>query len=457
MGLRIRSLEALVPPEGGVRLRRSLTSADLLALGIGTIIGTGIFVLTGVAAAQYAGPALAVSFLIAGFAAACAALCYAELAAMVPVAGSAYTYTAVTMGEAAAWLMGWNLVLEYTVGAAVVAAGWSGYVGGVLRAASVPLPLAVSEAPGAGGLVNLPAVAITLAVTALVALGTKPTARTTAVLVIVKLAAVFVFLVLAVPRIDPALWTPFMPFGFAGVSRGAAVIFFAFLGFDAVSTAAEETRDPQRAVPRGLLGSLCVCAALYILVTATLTGVTPYAQLDTPEPLALALRGLGYPWGSVLVATGALCGMTTVLLMGIYGQTRIFFAMARDGLLPMRLVQLHPRRATPVALTWGTGLACAALAGFVPLREIAELTTIGTLFAFVLVAAGVLILRRRRPDARRQFKCPAVWAIAPLAILSCGYLMTSLPALSWLRFGVWSAIGVALYLAYGYRRSRFAP
>jgi APA family basic amino acid/polyamine antiporter len=451
--LRIKSIESILAVEEGKRLHRQLTAFDLVLFGIGCVIGTGIFVLTGVASAQYAGPALVVSFLLAGFACGCAALMYAELSAMVPVSGSAYTYTYATMGEAAAWIMGWNLILEYAVSAAAVAAGWAGYFSGIMKTIGLPLPEVLTKVPVDGGIVNLPAVGISLFVTVLLVLGTKESARLNAILVTIKVAAIFLFLVIAMPKINPELWTPFMPFGFEGVSRGAAIIFFAYIGFDAVSTAAEETKNPNRDVPIGLIGSLAICTVLYILVAGTLTGVARYSDLNNPEPLAFALRGLGYPWGSALVATGAICGITTVLLVLIYGQTRIFFVMARDKLLPQWLVALHPRFKTPHRVTWATGLVCAVMAGFMPLQEIAELSNIGTLFAFVLVSFGVMILRSTKPHAKRPFKVAGAFVIGPLAILSCAYLMASLPALTWERFLLWSLIGMVVYGLYGYRRS----
>jgi APA family basic amino acid/polyamine antiporter len=451
--LRVKSIDSILQVEEGKRLTRQLGALDLVLFGIGCVIGTGIFVLTGVASAQYAGPALVVSFVLAGFACGCAALMYAELASMVPVSGSAYTYTYATMGEAAAWIMGWNLILEYAVSAAAVASGWSGYFTGIMKTVGMPLPEVLTKVPAQGGIANVPAIFIALFVTVLLVLGTRESARLNAILVAVKVLAIFIFLAIAMPEIKPELWSPFMPFGWEGVSRGAAIIFFAYIGFDAVSTAAEETRNPQRDVPIGLIGSLAICTLLYILVSATLTGVASYKELNNPEPLAYALRGLGYPWGSALVATGAIAGITTVLLVLIYGQTRIFFVMARDKLLPQWMVALHPRFKTPHLVTWATGIVCAVMGGFMPLQEIAELSNIGTLFAFVMVSAGVLILRRTSPDLRRPFRCPGAFIVGPLAILSCGYLMVSLPALTWERFLIWSVIGILVYAFYGYRRS----
>lgn len=451
--LRRKSLEAIAAQTEQERLRRSLSGFDLILLGIGAIIGTGIFVLTGVAAADYAGPALVLSFAISGIVCALAALTYAELAAMVPAAGSAYTYAYAALGEAAAWIVGWNLVLEYAVSAGAVASGWSGYFTGILAAGGITLPAAWTKVPADGGFVDLPAVAIVLFVTYLLVIGTRESARLNAVLVAVKLAALFVFLVLATPEVQPELWRPFLPFGWSGVMSGAAIIFFAYIGFDAVSTAAEETRNPQRDVPIGLIGSLLVCTALYIIVSAVLTGIVPYPQLDTREPVAFALREIGYPFGSAIVGVGAIAGISTVLLVLIYGQTRIFFVMARDRLLPAGLARVHPKYQTPHVITIITGIFVALVAGFFPIGIIAELSNIGTLFAFLMVALGVWVLRFTKPQIPRPFRCPAVHLVAPAAMASCLALMLSLPQETWRRFGVWMIVGIALYALYGYRRS----
>ncbi|WP_343074297.1 amino acid permease [Parvularcula dongshanensis] len=439
------------------KLPRSLGALDLSLLGIGCIIGTGVFVLTGVAAALYAGPALIVSFILAGTACGLAALVYAELAAMVPVAGSAYTYTSATMGEAAAWMVGWNLILEYAVSAGAVAAGWSGYVTGILGQVGLDVPERLQSVPSEGGLIDLPAVAIALFVTFLLASGVRHGARFNAVLVGVKLCAIFLFLVLAGPKVDPALWHPFAPFGWQGIATGAAIIFFAYIGFDAVATAAEETRDPQRNLPIGILVSLGVCTLAYLAVAAVLTGVVPYTALNVKEPVAFALREIGYGFGAAVVAVGAIAGITTVLLVLIFGQARIFFVMARDGLLPGWLAKIDPRSGAPRTATLITGCAVAFVAGFFPLGAIAELSNIGTLFAFVAVSVGVMVLRRTRPDLNRPFRTPLVWVTGPLAALACLYLMVSLPPATWIRFVVWSAIGAVVYLAYGYRRSPLRP
>lgn len=451
--LRTKSIDLLRAGAEEKGLKKTLGALDLVLLGIGCIIGTGIFVLTGVAAAKYAGPALMLSFVLSGLACGFAALAYAELAAIVPIAGSAYTYSYAALGEIIAWIVGWNLVLEYSVGSSAVAAGWSGYVVGLLKSAGIVLPQAYTAVPADGGIVNLPAMFIALFLSLMLVRGTKESATLNRVLVLIKLVAVFIFLFLAGPKVDVANWTPFMPYGFSGVAAGAAIIFFAYIGFDAVATAAEECRNPNKDLPIGIVGSLIVCTILYIVVAGVLTGVVPYTQLNNAEPVAFALRYIGYNMGSALVGTGAICGITTVLLVLMYGQTRVFFAMSRDGLIPASICKVHPRYGTPHVITIVAGIAVALIAGFTPIGIIAELTNIGTLFAFVVAAIGVLVMRFTRPDIHRPFKCPAVWLISPLAVISCAYLMYNLPVETWLRFGIWSLIGFVVYFAYSYRNS----
>ena len=450
---RVKSIETMLEGTQANPLKKSLSAFDLTLLGIGCIIGTGIFVLTGVAAATYAGPAIMLSFVLSGLACAFAALSYAELAAMVPVAGSAYTYSYAALGELVAWIIGWDLALEYTVGASAVASGWSAYFTGLLKAGGIELPKYLTTVPADGGLVNLPAIGIVAILTALLIIGTKQTAGFNKILVFIKLGAVFLFLFLATPHVNPANWSPFLPFGWSGVAGGAAIVFFAYIGFDAVSTAAEEAQHPNKDVPIGIIASLVVCTILYIAVAAVLTGVVPYTQLNNAEPVAFALRSIGNNMGSALVAVGAICGITTVLLVMIYGQSRVAFAMSRDGLLPQNICKVHPKYGTPYLMTLFTGIIVSLLSGFLPIGVIAELCNIGTLFAFCLVAIGVSVLRKTRPDLHRPFRCPALQIVAPLAVIFCVYLMLNLPLATWIRFGVWFIIGMGVYFFYSRHHS----
>lgn len=453
---RTKNITALLNNANRQSLPKTLGAIDLILLGVGCIVGTGIFVLTGVAAAKYAGPGIMLSFVLSGLACGFAALAYAELAAMVPIAGSAYTYSYVALGEVFAFVVGWALICEYTVGAATVAAGWSGYAVGLLKSIGVNIPHQLTAVPSEGGLINLPAILIVLTLTYFLVIGTSESAKLNKILVIVKLSVVALFLIMASPHINPVNWQPFLPFGFNGVATGAAIAFFAYIGFDAVATAAEECRNPNRDLPIGIVGSLLVCTVLYIAVAAVLTGVVPYTELATSEPVAFALRYIGLNFGSALVATGAICGITTVLLVLIFGQTRIFLAMARDGLLPEKAVKLHPKHKTPHIITLTTGVSVALLSGLLPISLIAEMTNAGTLFAFIIAAAGVLILRHTAPEANRPFRCPAVHIIAPLAILMCGFLMYNLPIETWAFFGAWSILGLLVYFLYGRKHSKLA-
>lgn len=451
---RTKSIAAYQQDAAANVLKRTLGAFDVVLLGVGIIIGTGIFVLTGVAAAKYAGPALMLSFVIASITCAFVSLAYSELAAMVPIAGSSYTYTYASLGEFMAWLVGWNLILEYSVGASAVAGGWSAYMVGLLKSAGVDLPLAITAVPAEGGYVNLPAMLITLFLTFLLLLGIKESTTVNKVLVGVKFLAIFIFLFLAGPKVDVVNWTPFMPFGFAGVSAGAAVIFFAYLGFDSVATSAEETKNPARDMPIGIIGSLVVCTTLYIAVSGVMTGVVPYAQLDNAEPVSYALRSIGYNFGSAIVGTGAIAGLTTVLLVMMYAQTRIFFAMSRDGLIPERICKVHPKYGTPHLITIIVGGAIALISGFTPIHIVAEMCSIGTLFAFIISTIGVVVMRYKYPEAKRPFRCPYVRVIASLAVISCFYVMCHLSWMTWERFFIWSILGAVIYFLYGYSHSR---
>jgi APA family basic amino acid/polyamine antiporter len=483
---RTKSLDAILATAEKKGLHRSLGAFQLTLLGIGAVIGTGIFVLTA-EAAQKAGPAMMVSFVIAGFVCAVAALCYSELASMVPVAGSAYTYTYAVMGELLAWMVGWALILEYAVGASAVAVGWSGYFVGLLRSWGVDVPLAIAAGPDSGGIINLPAVAISLLITGLLILGTKESARFNAALVLVKVVALTVFVVLTLPVLNGAHFEPFIPNGWGtyGVVGAAASIFFAYVGFDAVSTAAEETVNPQRNVPIGLIGSLIFCTVFYLLVAAGAIGalgadpvrnaagavlapgsseLTQQCQsivrsgLTEPlvcskEALAHVLRSIGYDRIGDLMGLAAFIALPSVVLMMMFGQTRIFFVMARDGLLPEKLASVHPRFKTPHVVTAFTGIVVTLAAAFLPVGKLADYSNSGTLFAFGMVALAVMVLRRKDPSRHRPFRTPAVHIVAPLAIVGCVGLYLNLPTLAKLVLIVWGALGLVIYFAYSRSRS----
>lgn len=450
---------------GSRALRRTLTWPHLVALGVGAIVGTGIYTLIGIGAGK-AGPAVIVSFAIAGLVCACAALAYAELATMMPAAGSAYSYSYVALSEPVAWVVGWSLVLEYTVVCAAVAVGWSGYAVGFLNGWGVTIPHEFAAGPHAGGIINLPAILITMAVAGLLALGTRESAFVNTLLVLLKMSALALFIVLAVPAFDPANLEPFAPYGWGseevggntvGVMAGAALIFFAFYGFDAVSTAAEETKDPARDLTIGIIGSMLICTVVYMAVAAAAIGAMPVAAFSASgEPLAHVLRSLGWPGAAQLIGAGAIVAMPTVLLAFMYGQSRIFFAIARDGLLPERLAHVNARTGTPVLMTMVTAVVVSVIAGLLPLGEIAELANTGTLAAFTAIGISLIVLRRRAPDAERRFRVPFYLPVALAAIGGCLYLFVSLPEKTQARFLVWNLIGVAVYLAYGMRRSLIA-
>lgn len=443
-------------------LKRTLNGPQLAALGVGAIVGTGIYTLIGVGAGL-AGPALILSFAIAGVVCVCAALAYTEMATLIPAAGSAYTYSYVVLGELLAWIVGWSLILEYTVVCSAVAVGWSGYAASVIKGANWAVPNALLAGPGAGGLINLPAIVISLAVAGLLALGTRESATVNFVLVAVKLVALGTFIALALPAFDAHRFEPFMPYGFAsvdsdgskrGVMAAAALIFFAFYGFDAVSTAAEETRNPSRDLRVGIIGSMVLCTLIYMVVGAAALGASRYDVFSqSTEPLAFIMRSLQHPRAAALVAGAAVLALPTVILAFMYGQSRIFFVMARDGLLPRGLSRVHPKSGTPLAMTAVTGLIVAAIAGLLPLKEIAELANAGTLCAFVAVAVCMMVLRVREPARPRVFKAPWPWLIGPLAVAGCAYLFWSLPLATRYRFLIWNAIGLAVYWLYARRRS----
>jgi APA family basic amino acid/polyamine antiporter len=447
--------------KGEHRLKRTLTVWDLTMLGIGAIIGTGIFVLIGTAVVgdsqrPGAGPGIVLSFVLSGITCTLAALCYAELAAMIPAAGSAYTYSYATLGEFLAWITGWNLILEYGVACVAVAIGWSGYFNNILKSLGIHLPDWATHAPGSmeGAVANFPAAIIVLLVTIILFIGIKESARATGVIVCVKLAVVIFFIAVGAGSVSSANWTPFMPNGFAGVGAAAAIVFFAYIGFDAVSTTAEEAKNPQRDLPIGIIASLAICTVLYILVAVVLTGIIPFKEIDINAPVAEALRAAGFQWGSALVATGAVAGITSVLVVLMLGQIRVFFAMSRDQLLGPSLSRVHPRFGTPHYATLITGVGVATLAALIPIGEAADMTNIGTLFAFVLVCAGIIVLRRTQPSHPRPFKTPFMPWVPLLGMACCLGLMAYLPLMTWIRFVVWSVIGVAIYFGYSVKHSR---
>jgi APA family basic amino acid/polyamine antiporter len=440
----------------GHSLHRTLGPLDLTLLGIGAIIGTGIFVLTGVAAVDHAGPGVIASFAVSGLVCALAALCYAEFATLLPISGSAYSYAYATLGELVAWIIGWDLILEYALAASAVAVGWSGYVSDILGGFGYPIPAAIASAPGTreGALLNLPALLILLGVTALLVVGIRESARTNAAIVAIKVFVVLFVIAAGVGHVQPANWEPFAPQGWSGIMAGATMVFFAYVGFDAVTTAAEEARNPQKDMAIGILGSLAVCTALYLAVAAVVTGMSPLSEIDRAAPVAVAFRRLGFDFAASLISLGAIAGLTSVLLVMLLGQSRIFYAMSRDGLLPEWFSAVHPRYRTPHVSTGLVGLVVAVIAAFVPLKELVELVNIGTLFAFAIVSAGVIVLRHTQPDLPRPFRCPFVPWLPLASIAACIYLMTPLPAATWIRFGVWLVIGLGIYAFYGNRHSR---
>ena len=456
-------------------LKRALGALNLTMLGIGAIIGTGIFVLTGTVAAQNAGPAVVLSFVIAGFASIFAALCYSEFASLVPMAGSAYTYGYATLGEFIAWIIGWDLILEYALGAVTVAIGWSGYVVSLLSQLGIHIPAAVTAARGtvvtmADGttvtaVFNLPAVLIIALVSTLLVIGIKESATVNNVIVFLKVAVVLLFIIGAAHAVTAAHWKPFIPdnttgewgkYGWSGVLQGAAIVFFAYIGFDAVSTAAQEAKNPQKDMPIGIITSLLVCTVLYILVSGVATGIMPYTALDVPDPIAVAADQAGLGWMAMLIKIGAIAGLSSVILVMLLGQSRIFWTMSRDGLLPPFVARVHPRFKTPWITTIITGFAVMVPAALFTVREAGSLVSIGTLLAFVIVSAGVLVLRVREPNLPRTFKTPWVWFVAPMGALSALALMAALPGRTWARLLGWLAIGLIIYFAYGIRKSNLA-
>lgn len=459
----LKPLDSAALHEEDRTLRKTLSWPHLVALGVGAIVGTGIYTLTGVGADR-AGPAVILAFAIAGAVCACAALAYAELATLIPTAGSAYTYTYSVVGEAAAWIVGWSLILEYSLACSTVAVGWSAYLVGWIQSAGLYLPPDLLAGPHAGGILNVPAILVALAVAGMLIAGTRESATFNIVLVVIKLSALAAFVLLALPAFDAGRLTPFAPYGFGsvpdaegttrGVMAAAAIVFFAFYGFDAVATSAEEAKRPGRDLTIGIIGSMAVCTIIYMLVAISAVGAVHWELVArSAEPLAFVLRTLEHPLMANVVALAALVALPSVILVMMYGQSRIFFVMARDGLLPRKLSEVSPRTGAPVLITAVTGIFVAAAAGLFRLDEIAELANAGTLLAFIAVAACMMILRRTRPDIPRVFRCPAPNLVGTLAILGCLYLIFSLPSHTLVRFLIWNAIGLAVYLVYGRTRS----
>ncbi len=457
----LRTKPVVAHSESG--LKKCLSAFDLTLLGIGAIIGTGIFVLTGLAAAHQSGPAVVLSFIVSGTACAFAALAYAEMAATVGGCGSAYGYSYAAFGEVVAWIIGWILLMEYGMSVAAVANGWSGYFNNALTAIGLGLPEQLTKAPSLGGIVNLPALAIILALMLMLIIGVKQSAKLNAAMVFIKVLTICVFVAIASFNVHAENWHPFMPFGWfdtlpdgktVGVLAGASLVFFAYVGFDAVSTAVEEARDPQRDVPKGIIYSLAFCTVIYIIVSGLLTGVVPYTELGVSSPVAHALQLMGYNWASALVSTGVIAGLTTVMLVLYYGLTRIIFAMSRDGLLPPFFSAVNAKTQTPIRVIIICGLITATIAGFIPLGDLAELVNIGTLAAFVLVCAGVIMLRKTQPHLHRPYKTPYSPLLPILGMLSCGALMAFLPAHTWQRFGIWLLLGVVFYFSYSLHHSK---
>ncbi|WP_019215693.1 amino acid permease [Legionella tunisiensis] len=436
-------------PDTDSHLVRCLSAFDLVFLGVGAIIGAGIFVLTGIVAATQAGPAIILSYVIAGFACAFAALSYAELAATVGGCGSAYGYAYAGFGECVAWIVGWDLLLEYSISVSAVSVGWSGYFNDFLRALKINLPPYLSHGPADGGLFNLSAFMIIAILSALLIYGVKTSSRFNNLMVLVKLFVIFLFIGIALIDINPNNWNPFMPFGWRGVIEGASLIFFAYIGFDAVSTAAEEAINPQRDLPIGIIGSLSICTILYIIVSGLLTGMAHYSMLNVSSPISHVLLMLGHKIAAALVGVGAIAGLTTVMLVLFYGLSRVFLAMARDGLLPQMFASINPHTKTPVYIIASCGTLMAVLAALIPISDLAELVNIGTLFAFITVCIGVIILRYTHPDLPRPFKTPLMPVIPVLGVISCAYLIINLPWFTMLRFIVWMVIGIVLYGGYG--------
>ncbi|MEH7107352.1 amino acid permease [Bacillus sp. JJ1764] len=436
-------------------LKRVLGLMDLILLGIGCIIGTGIFVITGVIAAQSAGPAIILSFILAGVACALAAFCYAEFSSSIPVSGSVYTYSYATLGELVAFLIGWDLMLEYVIALAAVATGWSAYFQSLIAGFDLHIPKILASAPGSGqgGVVNLPAIIIILLITALVSKGVKESTRFNNIIVLIKIAIVLLFVFAGIKYVKPDNWTPFMPYGFSGVVTSAATVFFAYIGFDVIANASEEVKNPQRNMPIGIVASLAICTLLYVVVSLVLTGMVPYTKLNVGDPVSFALKFVGQDSIAGIISVGAIVGITTVLLALLYSQIRLTYAMSRDGLLPKVFAKVHPKFQTPFKNTWMTGFIAAGIAGFVDLTTLAHLVNMGTLAAFTLISLAVIVLRKKQPDLKASFRVPFVPVFPIISALLCIYLSLSLPSITWICFLIWITIGTFVYISYSQKHS----
>ncbi|MCY8907320.1 amino acid permease [Bacillus atrophaeus] len=453
---RKKPLDTLLAQSQTKSLSRSLSAFDLVLLGIGCVIGTGIFVITGTVAATGAGPALILSFILAGLACALAAFCYAEFSSSIPVSGSVYTYSYATLGELLAFLIGWDLMLEYVIALAAVATGWSSYFQSLLAGFHLHIPAALTGAPGnsPGAVFNLPAAVIILIITAIVGRGVKESTRFNNVIVLMKIAIILLFIIVGIGYVKPDNWSPFMPFGINGVIASAATVFFAYLGFDAVSNASEEVKNPQKNMPIGIIGALAICTILYIAVSLVLTGMMPYTQLNVGDPVSFALKFVGQDQLAGIISVGAIVGITTVMLALLYAQVRLTFAMSRDGLLPALFAKVHPTFKTPFQNTWLTGIVAAGIAGFINLGTLAHLVNMGTLAAFTVISIAVIVLRKKHPDVTASFRVPFVPVVPIISAGLCLYLASSLPGVTWLAFVIWIAVGAVVYFLYSKKHSQ---
>ena len=452
---RKKSVNQLLQNHGKAQLKKTLGAFDLILLGVGAIVGTGIFILPGTVAAQHAGPGIVFSFIIAAFVCAFAAMCYSEFSSSIPVTGSAYTYSYMVFGEIIAWLVGWSLLLEYGLAVAAVATGWSSYFSSLLAGFNIVLPHAISGAfdPDNGTYINLPAILIIFLIAALLTLGIKESTKFNTIMVCVKVAVILLFIVVGAFYVEPTNWKPFTPFGTSGVLSAAALVFFAYLGFDAVSSAAEEVKNPQRNMPIGIIGSLFICTLLYVAVSLVLTGMVSYTELNVSDPVSFAMKVVNQDWVAGIISIGAVVGMMTVILVMLYGGTRLVYAFGRDGLLPKVLCEVHPKRKTPVKNTWIFATLIALCAGFIPLDKLTELVNMGTLLAFTVVSIGVIYLRKNKDIPNDGFKVPFFPAIPIISFILCVFLMTQLSAHTWIACIIWMILGIMIYFTYGKKHS----